>query len=335
MQKAIFVIAAISFFITLFATPFFIRFFKYVGLTAKDAHKTDNRLVARGGGIPVLAGLLAGLMCYVFIQTFIYSTTKNLVYLFAAITTLILICLLGFFDDLPVLADKSAYVEEQSEFRLRQWQKPLLTLSAVAPLMAVMVGTTNMWVPFVGDVNFGILYPLVFVPIGVIGAANMVNLLEGLNGMGSGMGLAYTGMLGLYAFVNHRNIAAAIAFACFGALLAFYKFHKVPAQIHAGDSLTYLLGAVIACIAILGNLEKAALIASGPFFIEFILKARGRFKKETLGYCDKIGKIHSKHGDKIYSLPHIWMRTGKYTEGQIVMFMILMELAFSSLIWII
>ena len=141
-------------------------------------------------------------------------------------------------------------------------------------------------------------------------------------------------MLGLYAFAHNSYIGAVIAFATFGSLLAIWKFHKVPAKILAGDSLTYLLGAVLVSIAILGNMEKAVLICSIPFFIEFILKLRGKFKKETLGSINKEGKLVSLY-KKIYSLPHIWMRTGKYTEKQIVGFLIIVELIFSSLIWLI
>ena len=47
----------------------------------------------------------------------------------------------------------------------------------------------------------------------------------------------------------------------------------------------------------------------------------------------KSGKIYSYH-EKIYSIPHIFSRTGKYTEKQITYFMLLIELVFSSLIWL-
>jgi UDP-N-acetylmuramyl pentapeptide phosphotransferase/UDP-N-acetylglucosamine-1-phosphate transferase len=93
------------------------------------------------------------------------------------------------------------------------------------------------------------------------------------------------------------------------------------------------LGAVIACIAILGNIERAALISSIPFIFEFFLKARGRFKKQTYGYCED-GKVHSLYR-KIYSIPHFFTRTGKFTEKQVVYIMIFIQLIFSSLIWLI
>lgn len=174
---------------------------------------------------------------------------------------------------------------------------------------------------------------MVLVPLGFIGATNMVNLLAGFNGSEAGMGLVYTGMLGLYAFLNGSYVASALAFSTFSALLVFFYYNKYPAKILPGDSLTYLLGAVIACIAIVGNMEKAALIASIPFIIEFILKARSKFKAQSYGFY-KDGRVQSKY-EKIYSIPHILTRTGKFTEKQVSLFMIGIELFFASLIWVV
>ena len=140
-------------------------------------------------------------------------------------------------------------------------------------------------------------------------------------------------MLGLYAYVNGSYMGSLIALLTFASLLAFYKYNKFPAKIFPGDSLTYLLGASLACIAILGNLEKATLIVSIPFFIEFVLKARKKFKADSYGYY-KNGKVQSKY-KRIYSLPHILTRTGKYTEKQVVYILLFLELIFSSLIWFI
>ena len=271
---------------------------------------------------------MGGLMWYIFIQTFYYESPKNLLLLFSAITTILLITFIGFMDDLIIEKNKN----ETSG--LKQWQKPVLALFAAVPLMVVQAGTSTMLIPFLGRVDVGLLYPLLFVPIGIIGASNMVNILAGFNGSEAGMGIIYLGNLGLYAYINQRYSAAAIAGITVFALLAFYYYNKVPAKILGGDSLTYLLGGVLVTVAVLGNIERAALIVSIPFFIEFILKARGKLKKKTIGTIEN-GKIKSLYGNKIYSIPHILTRTGKYTEKQVVYFMIFVQVIFSSLIWLI
>jgi UDP-N-acetylglucosamine--dolichyl-phosphate N-acetylglucosaminephosphotransferase len=327
-----FVCAAISFLIVWFMTPWLVRYLRRIGLVVKDMNKEGTPLVPLSGGLTVMAGVFAGLMVFIFFRTFFPSTTGlvldngALLHFFAGITTILLISFVGFIDDLVINTSRDR------SSGLKQWQKPLLTLSAAIPLMVLDSGVTVMGFPFLGELDLGLLYPLFFIPIGVIGAANMVNMLGGFNGMEAGMGIVYTGMLGLYAYTHQSYVGALIALVTFTALIGFYFYNRYPAKILPGDSLTYLLGAVLACIAILGNMEKAALIVSIPFFIEFFLKARSKFKAQSYGYY-KDGKIHSKYKN-VYSIPHIFTRTGKYTEKQITWFMILIELGFSSLIWL-
>jgi len=321
-----FVAAIIAFLITYIATNWLIRYLRRIGLLVKDMNKKNTPLIPISGGLAIMSGIFTGLMFYIFFQTFYFKYTNTLLYIFAALISIIMITFVGFLDDMIIKKSKD------KSSGLKQWQKPLLTFSAAVPLMAVNAGITTMWLPILGRTDVGLIYPLIFIPIGVVGAANMVNMLAGFNGIEVGMGIVYTGMLGLYAFVNNREVAAVIALITLACLIAFYFYNKYPAKILPGDSLTYLLGGVIATIAILGNIEKAAIIASIPFFIEFVLKARSKFKANSYGYL-KDGKIHSFY-DKIYSIPHIFSRTGKFTEKQIVYFCILIELFFSSLIWV-
>ncbi len=329
----VFVSAAISLVVVLLMTPWLIRYLRKIGLVVKDMNKESTPLVPLSGGMAVLAGVLAGIMSFIFFRTFFPNLKGTLILdngtlavLFAGVLTIIIITFVGFIDDLVIKSN------HESSSGLKQWQKPLLTLAAAVPLMVVGAGHTTMAVPLLGEVNFGMIYPLVIIPLGVVGAANMVNMLAGLNGVESGMGLVYMGSLGLYAFVNQSYIGSLIALIIFSSLLGFYYFNRFPARILPGDSLTYLLGAGIACIAILGNIEKAALVVAIPFFIEFLFKSRSKFKAQSYGYCHN-GKIKSKY-TRIYSLTHLFMKGG-YTEKQIVYFLIGIEVIFSSLIWLV
>jgi len=324
-MKLILIASLISFFVTLIAIPKLIRYLKLINLEVKDMNKQDKPLIPLSGGIAVMAGIFIAIMFYMFIQTFIYENKNSLIYILAALITIVMITFIGFIDDLLIKKNK------ESSYGLKQWQKPLFTLVAAIPLMAVNAGSNIIKIPFMGRVEIALYYPLILVPIGIIGAANMVNLLGGFNGLEAGMGLVYTGMLSLYAYINNKPIGLLFSLITFSALIAFYIYNKYPAKIFPGDSLTYLLGATLACIAILGDMERAALICSIPFFIELILKARSKFKAETYGYY-KEGKIHSQY-TKIYSIPHIFTRIGKFTEKQITYFLILIELIFANLIW--
>jgi len=334
MNYQILLYGIVSFLIVYFITPSLIKYLTKISLIVKDQNKKNKPLVPISGGLAVLVGLFGGLLLFIFYRTFfvnmdvgLSATDKNLMLLFASMVSLLIITLVGFLDDIVINKSKD------HSAGLKQWQKPLLTLTAAVPLMVVNAGNSELWLPFLGVIDIGILYPLIFIPIGVVGASNMVNMLAGYNGMETGMAIIYVGMLGLYAYTNIRYIAALIALVTFFSLLAFYLYNKVPAKILPGDSLTYLLGATIAVIAIVGNLEKAALISAIPFFMEFVLKARSKFKAQSYGYY-KNGKIKVDY-KKIYSLPHIFARTGKYTEKQIVYLMFFIQIIFSSLIWLI
>ena len=322
------IIAFISFLTTFLATPYLIRYLKRLDLTVKDQNKEKKPLIPISGGLAVMSGIFMGIISYIFIRTFVYNDSSTLLDFFAAITTIILITFVGFIDDSIIKKSKEASAG------LKQWQKPLLTLIAAFPLMAINAGDTTMSLPFIGSVNFGIIYPLVLVPLIVIVAANMVNLLAGFNGLEAGLGIVYMGMLGLFALYNQNYVAAAISLATFSSLLAFLIFNWYPAKILPGDSLTYLLGAVLACIAILGNMEKAVIICAIPFAIEFFLKAGSRFKAQSFGYWEN-GKIKSLYGKKVYSLTHLFTRTGKFSEKQLVLYLMALEFLISLLIWIV
>jgi UDP-N-acetylglucosamine--dolichyl-phosphate N-acetylglucosaminephosphotransferase len=324
-MKSILIAGLISFFVTLIAIPKLIRYLKRINLEVKDMNKKDFPLIPLSGGIAVMAGIFMAIMFYIFVQTFIYKNKNSLIYILAAMTTIVMITFIGFIDDLLIKKNKEA------SYGLKQWQKPFLTLIAAIPLMAVNAGSNIIKIPFFGRIDIGLYYSLILIPIGVVGAANMINLLAGFNGLEAGMGLIYTGMLSLYAYINNRPIGLFLSLIAFCALIPFFIYNKYPAKIFPGDSLTYLLGATLACVAILGDMERAVLICSIPFFIELILKVRSKFKAETYGYY-KDGKIYSQY-TKIYSIPHLFTRTGKFSEKQITYFLILIELIFANLIW--
>lgn len=317
----------LSLIIVFVATPLLIRFLRRINLIVRDQNKENRPLVPISGGLAAISGVLIGLMYYIFILVFVYKDLSQISLIFAVLITLLLITFIGFLDDLIINKTQDASIG------LRQWQKPVLTLIPAIPLIVINAGTSIMAVPFLGKVDWGIFYPLLLIPLAVVFVSNVVNLLAGINGLETGMGLVYIGMLGVYAYVNQRFAAAGIAAVVFAALFSFYFYNRFPAKILPGDSLTYFLGASLVSIAIVGNIERAALVCLIPFILEFFLKARSKFKAQSYGYyCE--GKVKSLH-KKIYSLIHFFTIKPRFTEKQITYIFILIELFFSSMIWFI
>jgi len=320
----------VAFLVTFLFTPYVIRYFKFIDLTSADVHKKGKPLVPISAGVPATIGIVAGLLAYIFLNVYILRNASNIVQFFAGITTIMIAMFSGFIDDLNSRQVKVAgYLEGKRG--LKRWQKPLLTLPAAVPLIAIMAGTTTMNVPLIGYVDFGVLYPLLIVPIGVVGASNMVNMLGGFNGLEAGMGLVYTTGLGIFAYTHGSTVAAAIFFVTAAALTAILKYNFYPAKILAGDSLTYTLGAIVACGAIIGNMEKAALITMAPFLIQGILKFYSKFKlghfASDLGILKRDGTIKSKY-EGIYSWTHVAMKLN-LTEPQIVMLLVAIQCIFA------
>ncbi len=296
-------------------------YFRNAGLVGKDLHKEGHPELPTSAGIPAFLAFYFASMAYIFLKTYIFRDYNELLGVVASILTIMFVTLVGFLDDVNTAKGK--------RIGLKQWQKPLLCLPAALPLAALRMGVSSMSLPIVGTVSFGLLYPLLIVPVAIVGASNMVNLLAGLNGLESGMGVIYLTSLSLYAYFHSSLAAKVIAFAALGAVAGVFLLNRYPARFLPGDSLTYFLGAVLGTIAVVGNMEKPTLIASIPFLIEGLLKARGKFKKPTVGYVEN-GKLYKHEG--IYSLPHLFMN-GKYTEKQVVGFMWAISAFFAILLW--
>ncbi|VVB75958.1 Phospho-N-acetylmuramoyl-pentapeptide-transferase [Candidatus Tiddalikarchaeum anstoanum] len=326
----------VSFLVTYFITPLFINYFNSIGLVNSDVHKKTKTIVANSGGIPVISGIVMGLFTYIALKTFIYKDATSLIELFSAITSILIITFSGFLDDLNSKPQK--YEGFTYKSGLKQWQKPLFTLPAVIPLMVINAGETTMSLPLLGLVNFGLLYPLVLIPLGIVGCANMVNLLGGFNGSEAGMGIIYTLSLGLYALYAHQNIAAIILLSTTVSLIAFLNFNFAPARILSGDSLTYALGGIVAVCAILGNMEKFALVTMSLFIIEWILKLRSlhdlKHFATSLGHLDKKTMLITSKYDKVYSLTHIAMGKNGSTEKVIAVKLVALQILVAVIPWI-
>ena len=155
------------------------------------------------------------------------------------------------------------------------------------------------------------------------------------------MGALILGALGLAAWQSGQGYVALLAVMGFFTLVAFLAFNWFPARVFPGDILTYFIGALIACIAILGDLTRIALFLFIPYFLEFILKARGRFRKESFAKPLGDNSLELPY-EKIYGLEHlaVWFvkkLKGRCFERDVVIFILGMEvvlIAISYLLWI-
>jgi len=292
---------------------------KQADLAGKDIHKKDQRKVAEMGGIVVLLGFLVGVMGFIALRVFILDANTNIAFILATLTAVLIAGIVGIMDD--ILGWKIG---------LRQWQKPLLTVLAAAPIMAVNGGTRIMDLPFIGSIDLGIIYPLFIIPIIIAVTSNGFNMLAGYNGLEAGQGILILSTLGFFAYNTGQSWIAVLAICMVMALAAFWVFNTYPARIFPGDTLTYSVGALIGVVAVFANLEKILFILFIPYIIEFLLKLRGKFRKESFANIQEDGTLRPRH-TKIYGLENLMVLILnklkiKTTERKVVLGLHLMQI---------
>jgi len=326
------VILLLSFFSTFFLTKKWIRSAEGAKLLGKDMNKYEKPLVSRSGGIAVALVICFSLLIYIFLKTFYWETTTHLVEAFAISATVLLAGFIGFTDD--ILGWKQG---------LTQFQKFLLTIPIALPLMVINAGHSVMEIPFLGRIDFGLVYPLLLVPVGVIGAANGFNLLAGYNGLEAGMGLIIFTTFGVTGLIVEKYWISLIALIVSACLLAFLYFNWYPAKVFPGNSFTYSVGALIAAIAILGDMERLAVWLFLLYFVDGLLYFRARVI-DRAGDVQAFAKPNEDNSlempyEKIYDTTHfaVWFLKKvkeKVYEKDVVRFLLFVQflIALSGLV---
>jgi len=278
----------LAFLITSLVLPKWIKRAKQEKLVGKDMHKLDKREVAEGGGITVLLGFMVSIMVYIAIKTFVFKDQTRLVEIFSLISVLLFASIVGVFDDL--LGWKKG---------LSRRSRIILILFAAVPLMVINAGTSTMM-----GIELGLWYPLLLIPIAIVGTTTTFNFLAGYNGLEASQGILILTALSIVNFIVGNWWLSLVTMCMVASIAAFYFFNKYPAKVFPGDILTYSIGAMIGAIAILGNIEKIAFFFFIPYILEVILKARGRLEKESFSEIQKDGSLNLKYG-KIYGLEHL------------------------------
>lgn len=94
-----------------------------------------------------------------------------------------------------------------------------------------------------------------------LGAMNAVNLIDGLDGLASGIAL-FVAMSLLVVSVLFQQIVPMLLLACFGGgLLGFLMYNFHPASIFLGDTGSLLLGFLLAGLALMGSRKSSAAVA--------------------------------------------------------------------------
>lgn len=204
--------------------------------------KLHKRLVPLWGGIAVYLAMVLGLAvaCHV-----CPSERLPLIRLGGELACLAgLVCLVGAIDD---------------RWQMRSRTKLVLQILSVAPLV-FFGGWVDRITVFGVPLELGWLgLPLTL--FWLVGCINAINLLDGMDGLASIVGLATAAMMGLIAAQEghpHVTIAATVLA---GALAGFLCYNLPPASIFLGDSGSMVIGLTVGLLGIEGAMKTSATLS--------------------------------------------------------------------------
>ena len=305
-------ILLISFLASFILFPAMIIRLKKAGIVGKNMNSSIQEEVAEMGGLVMVAGFGAGIFAVIAVKTFFnIFPSVDLTSILIALSTILIVVLIGIFDDLVSMP---------------QQIKAFMPLFAALPLIVIKEGSTFMRIPFWGNVNFGLLYTLVIIPLEVTIAANAVNMLAGFNGLEVGMGIIAVGSLVIIAYLLGKITMLVILLAALGALLATLYYNWYPAKVLVGDVGTLSIGAIIAAAVIMGNFEIAGVILLIPYIIDFLIKAKNHFPYSFGEYKD--GKLYCPEGGPVGLGQLIMKMCGGISERNLVLMLMGIETIF-------
>lgn len=229
-------------------------------------------------GTPTMGGLLILLAAVV--ATLLWADLTN-AYVWLVLWTSLGFGAVGFLDDLRVVRRRS---HKGLSGKLR-----LLLEFLIAGVTALVLAhhpafSTTLSVPFFKEVqpDLGPLY-IPFALFVIVGAANAVNLTDGLDGLAIGPVTIAAGTYLLFSYLS-GNIKTAqylqipyvagvgelsvLCGAMVGAGMGFLWFNAYPAEVFMGDVGSLSLGAALGAVAVVTKHEILLAIVGGIFVVE-------------------------------------------------------------------
>lgn len=270
----------LSFSLTLLAIKLGYKFNIYSIPRKRDFHK---RPIPRIGGLAIWLSFVSILLIYFFLiipetrlsQSNILGHDKQLL---GILLGAIFIALTMFIDDIR---------------GLKAWQKLLIQIISVLPIIASGIGIDHIANPFGETINLNSIYIPIFNYRGIVyhfslwsdlltliwmvGMMNVINFIDGIDGLASGISIIASLTIFFVSITMGQPALALIAIVLVGSSLGFLSFNYPPAKIFMGDSGSMFLGFMLGVMPLLsgGKLATAFLVLGFPI-IDGLIVAGGR-----------------------------------------------------------
>ena len=236
----------------------------------KDERRVHNKPIPKLGGLGIFVGFLFGYMLFG-----IQSVKMNSILIGSFI-----IILYGIIDDIKTMSARYELLGQLlASFVIVFYGQILLTDITV----------------FGHVIDFGIFaYPITI--FFILGCTNVIRLIDGIDGLSSGISSIFYLTIGIIAFFQGRveTLEITITFIMLGAALGFLVHNFYPAKLFAGEAGSAFMGFTISIISLLGykgtlltSVLVPILILAVPILDTLFAIIRRRLKGKPIFEADK------------------------------------------------
>ena len=297
---------------TLVLTPLVRELNRRLGMVDRpDARRINTVPIPRGGGLAIVLGLALsyGVFLRVTGRPVIFGVPDEVSFKMALLA--FSVAVLGLLDD-------------------------KFGLSPKLKLLGQVVIAFLVWCW--ADLGFSDLWPsipawldCVLTVFWITGAVNAFNLIDGLDGLASGLALIATvGMAGGVFFV-HDSADTLVYLALAGSLLGFLRYNYNPASVFLGDCGSMFLGFTLSTLPLVSHVPNSFLVSVGvpllamgvPIF-DTTLAILRRLIRRLIAQKDASGKVMAADTDHLH---HRILRSAGFSQRRAAWTLYLLALA--------
>ena len=269
-----------AFILTFIQMPFTIKIAKKKGFldVPKDERRVHKKPIPVGGGIAMVISVSI-------LMVYFRPINKNLI---LTLIASLIIAISGLYDDKEGLSPKlkflfqilAAVILIIGGMKIEFFTNPFDSHDALLILNILSIPVTIFW---------------------VCGITNTINLIDGLDGLASGVSMICAISMFFITYKMGRYDVSLICALVAGACLGFLPFNFNPAKIFMGDTGALYLGFMLSYISISGFLKQAAilmifvpvLILGVPVFDTAFAMVRRKLSGKSMVEADK-GHLHHR-----------------------------------------
>lgn len=280
--------------VTFFAVPLIRNYSVKKGVVdLPDSRRVNKTPIPRLGGLAMGIGIMSAtlipfLMHAILDKHLTYFTYDVSINYFGVTTGVLIVFVLGIFDD---IFDLDAPIK--------------MLVQCIAAIIIVYSGVSIAHFTYWGkDIVLGLMqYPITVFYL--VAFTNMINLIDGLDGLAAGTVAIAAAVLSVFSFSVGVFPSAILAAAIMGTCIAFLYYNFNPASIFMGDSGAMSLGMILGVGMLMFTMAKPTVastfsplvVLAFPILDTFCAIVRRIRSKSRIGNADK---LHTHH--RLFSL---------------------------------